>query len=96
MSRSSQSPIATLSMNPSLDIATTTERVVPTHKLRCEAARRDPGGGGINVARVVHILGGQATAVYPAGGTTGSALQNLLDQAGNAPQRVITIRDVTR
>lgn len=96
MSRSSQSPIATLTMNPSLDIATTTERVVPTHKLRCEAARRDPGGGGINVARVVHILGGQATAVYPAGGTTGSALQNLLDQAGIAHQRVIPIRDVTR
>ena len=26
---------------------------MPVHKLRCSAARRDPGGGGINVARVV-------------------------------------------
>jgi hypothetical protein len=26
-------------MKPSLEIATSTERVVPTHKLRCEAPR---------------------------------------------------------
>lgn len=95
MSRSAQVPIVTLTMNPSLDIATSTERVVPTHKLRCETPRRDPGGGGINVARVVHILGGEATAVYPAGGTTGSALRELLHQAGIS-QRVVAIRDVTR
>ena len=50
--------VATLTMNPALDIATTTERVVPAHKLRCTAPRYDPGGGGINVARAVHALGG--------------------------------------
>lgn len=95
MSRSIQAPIATLTMNPSLDIATSTERVVPTHKLRCAQPQRDPGGGGINVARVVRILGGEATAVYPAGGTTGSALRELLDEAG-VGQRVIPIQGVTR
>jgi 6-phosphofructokinase 2 len=42
--------IVTLTMNPALDIATATDRVVPEHKLRCEAPRYDPGGG-INVAR---------------------------------------------
>ena len=51
-------PIVTLTMNPALDIATATDRVVPTHKLRCAAPRYDPGGGGINVARAVHALGG--------------------------------------
>jgi 6-phosphofructokinase 2 len=81
--------------NQPLHIATATKRVVSTHKLRGEAPRRDPGGGGINVARVIHILGGQATAVYPAGGPTGSALRGLLDRAG-VDQRVIPIRGVTR
>jgi 6-phosphofructokinase 2 len=46
--------IVTLTMNPALDIATATDCVVPTHKLRCEAPRYDPGGGGINVARAAH------------------------------------------
>jgi 6-phosphofructokinase 2 len=44
-------------MNPALDIATATERVLPTDKLRCDAPRNDPGGGGINAARAVHMLG---------------------------------------
>jgi 6-phosphofructokinase 2 len=64
---------------------------VATHKLRCEGLRREPGGGGINVARVVHILGGAATAVYAAGGATGTALRELLD-AARVSQRVVAIR----
>ena len=43
--------IVTLTMNPALDIATSTDRVEPVHKLRCTAPRYDAGGGGINVAR---------------------------------------------
>jgi 6-phosphofructokinase 2 len=52
--------IVALTMNPVLDIATATDHVVPTHKLRCEPLRYDPGGGGINVARATHALGGEA------------------------------------
>ena len=40
--------IVTLTMNPALDIATSTDRVEPTHKLRCARPRYDPGGGGEN------------------------------------------------
>ena len=56
--------IVTLTMNPALDIATSTDRVEPTHKLRCMMPRHDPGGGGINVARAVHALGGDAVAIF--------------------------------
>jgi 6-phosphofructokinase 2 len=74
--------IVTLTMNPALDIATSTDRVVPTHKLRCAPPRYDPGGGGINVARAVHALGGDAVAIFPAGGPAGEMIHHLLDQEG--------------
>ena len=80
--------IVTLTMNPALDIATTTDRVVPEHKLRCEAPRYDPGGGGINVARAVHALGGDALAIFPAGGSAGEMIRHLLRREGVAHQAV--------
>ena len=60
--------IVTLTMNPTVDIAAVAETVVLTSKVRCTSVRYDPGGGGINVARVVHKLGGEVIAVYTAGG----------------------------
>lgn len=77
----------TLTLNPALDLSTHTERVVPTHKLRCGAVRRDPGGGGINVARVLHRLGASVQAWYLAGGPTGAQLQSLLAAEGLDAQR---------
>ena len=74
--------IITLTMNPALDIATSTDRVVPTHKLRCAPPRYDPGGGGINVARAVHALGGDTAAIFPVGGPAGEMIHHLLDQEG--------------
>ncbi len=60
--------IVTLTMNPALDIATATDRVVPTLKLRCEAPRYDPGGGGINVARAVHAWAAMRSRSFPPAG----------------------------
>ena len=74
--------ILTVTMNPALDVSTATERVSDTHKLRCTAAILHPGGGGINVARVLHRLGGGCVALYPAGGANGDRLGQLLDQEG--------------
>ena len=74
--------IITLTMNPALDIATETDRVVPNHKLRCSEPRYDPGGGGINVARAVHALNGDALAIFPAGGSAGELICHLLTAEG--------------
>ncbi len=87
--------IATLTFNPALDLSTTTDRVVPTHKLRCSAPRHDPGGGGINVARVVKNLGGKATAIYTAGGPIGEILHDCLNAIG-LEQHVVPIESMTR
>ncbi|MDQ0464375.1 6-phosphofructokinase 2 [Caulobacter ginsengisoli] len=76
--------IVTLTPNPALDLSTAVDRVEPVRKLRCEAARFDPGGGGVNVARVVHRLGGAVQAIYPAGGPAGARLTTLLAREGLA------------
>ncbi len=85
----------TLTLNPALDIATRTERVAPTHKLRCTAAQLYPGGGGINVARVLHRLGCPVQAWYLAGGLTGQRLQTLLEAEG-VPTHAQAIAGATR
>ena len=73
-------PIVTLTPNPAIDISTSVEEIVPIRKLRCAEVRRDPGGGGINVARVVRRLGGMVSAIYPAGGATGELLLRLVNR----------------
>jgi len=89
------SRIVTLTFEPAVDMTTSTPRVVPTDKLRCTKPRRDPGGGGINVARVVTELGGAALAVFPAGGPTGQLLVEMLEQRG-VQCRPIAMREGTR
>lgn len=74
--------IATLTANPSLDLSAEVDAVEPIRKLRCTAARCDPGGGGINVARVIRRLGGDALAVFAAGGMTGRRLEALVQAEG--------------
>jgi len=74
--------ILTLTPNPAIDVSTSVERVEPVRKLRCSAGSRDPGGGGINVARVVHRLGAMATAIYPSGGFAGQELEQLVRREG--------------
>lgn len=71
--------IVTLTMNPTIDVAYEVDRIVPTHKIRTTHEYANPGGGGINVARVFVRLGGNARSVYLSGGPTGVALDGLLD-----------------
>lgn len=87
--------IATLTLNPAMDLSTATAQVEPTRKLRCSRPRYDPGGGGINVARVVAELGGDVVAVYPAGGPFGDMLERIL-AALALPQLRVPIAGDTR
>jgi 6-phosphofructokinase 2 len=80
--------IVTLTMNPALDITTQIDAVVPTHKMRCGPPRYDPGGGGINVARVARVLGARVSAIFPAGGVTGESLCRRLAESGVPTDRI--------
>ncbi len=87
--------IATLTLNPAVDLACTAASVRPTHKIWTFEERVDPGGGGINVARVVRVLGGDALALIMTGGVTGRLVEELLDEAGVRWQ-ALPIRGRTR
>jgi len=87
--------VLTITPNPAIDISTSTEHVVPIQKLRCTAIRRDAGGGGINVARVIRRLGSEVAAIYPAGGSTGQLLRRLVERE-NVRSMVTEVADETR
>ncbi len=63
-------------------MSTSVAELIPEVKLRCEAERIEPGGGGINAARTIAALGGEATALHCSGAETGERLCVLLDEEG--------------
>ncbi|NNE89972.1 MAG: hypothetical protein HKN27_18045 [Silicimonas sp.] len=77
-----KSHILTITLNPTVDFCTTSPAIEPGPKLRCTEPQIDPGGGGINVARAIKLLGGQATALVAIGGATGAHLLQLLALEG--------------
>ena len=87
--------IMTLTMNPAIDISIGINQLVVGKKLRCSTPGYEAGGGGINVAKAIHELGGAAIAIYAAGGPTGQKLKSLLDKK-NIEQQCITIEGLTR
>lgn len=74
------SSIITITFNPCIDKSISVPALVPDKKLRCSVERLEPGGGGINVARVIKRLGLPVTAIYPSGGSTGALLDSLLEK----------------
>ena len=97
-------PVLTLTLNPALDISVETPHVIAGPKLRCTPPARHPGGGGVNVSRVIRRLGGQTLALLALGGATGERLADLLRQEGVATSRLpapgetrenLTVNDAT-
>jgi 6-phosphofructokinase 2 len=87
--------IITLTVNPTVDIASDTDAVRPIHKVRTYAEMQDPGGGGVNVARVIHELGGDVIAITSSGGFPGHYLEELLAEE-HVPCRPLRIGGRTR
>jgi 6-phosphofructokinase 2 len=87
--------IITLTINPTVDTASGVGHVIADRKLRCVEPTHQPGGGGINVTRVIKRLGGESVPIYPAGGFSGRMLQHLLSLEGIDP-RPVRIRGPTR
>jgi 6-phosphofructokinase 2 len=68
---------------------------VPYRKLRADLVAREPGGGGINVARVLHRFGAAVRAIFPSGGVAGASLVAGLAHEG-VPIEVVDSSAETR
>ena len=73
------SSIITITFSPCIDKSSSVPSLIPEKKLKCTAPKLEPGGGGINVARAIKKLGGEAIAVFPSGGYTGKHFNHLLE-----------------
>ncbi len=87
--------VVTLTMNPSIDVSSRADHITANRKLRCEAPRYEPRGGGINVAVAMEELGWKARAIFPCGGPPGETLQQLL-HSHDIPLVPIEIENWTR
>jgi 6-phosphofructokinase 2 len=72
--------IITITFSPCIDKSTSVPALIPEKKLKCTAPKLEPGGGGINIARAIKKLGGEATAIFPSGGYTGKYFNHLLEK----------------
>ena len=74
--------IATVTLNPSLDRHVEVENLVLDDTNRWTSFKRQPGGKGINVSRVLKELGGETIAYGFIGGHAGDDIKNLLKEDG--------------
>ncbi|GDY33289.1 1-phosphofructokinase [Gandjariella thermophila] len=87
--------IVTVTPNPSLDRTAVLDELVPGAVLRAERVHVDPGGKGVNVARVLAAADRHTTALLPCGGVAGGQLAELLAPEG-VPVVVVPISRSTR
>lgn len=87
--------ITTVTLNPSIDIAYTVEELNLDKVNRVETVNKTAGGKGVNVARVLNLLGEEVIATGLIGGQHGKYLKNQLDQLGIMHQ-FVPIKGETR
>jgi len=80
--------IATLTLNPAVDIAYEVDRLVDDQKTHARTTRYDPGGNGINVARALKELMVCAHSCCIVAGNVGALLQRLLQHHLDDPHCV--------
>jgi 6-phosphofructokinase 2 len=89
------SSILTITFSPCIDKTASVKSLIPEKKLVCSAPTLEPGGGGINVARAIRKLGGEATAIFPSGGYTGKFFNHLMEKE-KVPSIIIETANETR
>lgn len=87
--------IITLTVNPALDKSAKVDGLIPTQKLKCHSIQYHPGGGGINVSRLLKNLDTDTTCIATSGGDTGKYLIDLLEEQ-NIEQKTIPVAGWTR
>ncbi len=78
-------PIATLTLNPAVDVTYEIGHLISNQKVRAKATRFDPGGNGVNVGRALKRLGVAASNFCVLAGETGMFLERLLGRHVDDP-----------
>jgi len=71
-------PIATLTLNPCLDVSYEFPALIPDQKVRADHNRYDPGGNGLNVGRALKRLSVHANNCTLLGGEIGLLVKRLV------------------
>lgn len=87
--------IVTVTMNPALDKTAELERLKPRQLNRLRNVRTDAGGKGVNVSRMLRILGADSVCTGFVGGDSGRELCRRLDETEIA-NRFLTVDGTTR
>ncbi len=87
--------IITLTVNPALDKSAKVDGLIPTQKLKCHSIQYQPGGGGINISRMLKRLGTETVCMLTSGGDTGKYLSDLLIEETVKPE-IIDVKAWTR
>ena len=74
--------IATITLNPSLDITITVDGLVVDEANRWKNSRLYAGGKGIDVSRAIREMGGRTAAYGFIGGSPGRQVEIMLDEEG--------------
>jgi 1-phosphofructokinase family hexose kinase len=74
--------IYTLTLNPALDIEYTVPELIKNEVLRAPPVRKDFGGKGFNVSRMLSVLGEESIALGFVGGQNGRTLEEGLNSLG--------------
>jgi 1-phosphofructokinase family hexose kinase len=72
--------IYSVTPNPALDLSGHVDKIVANEKNYVTRTRLDPGGNGINAARIAKRLGAKPVLFGFAGGAAGSQVETLLEQ----------------
>ena len=87
--------IYTVTLNPALDKTIHVPNFTIDQVNRINWLRRDAGGKGINVSKVIAKLGGESTVIAVLAGQTGQWIANVLDE-NNIKVHAITVPGETR
>ena len=74
--------IYTVTLNPALDKTVEIPSLTVDSVNRITTMRTDPGGKGLNVSKVIDMLGGKSIAIGILGGDTGRSIQTALKRMG--------------
>ena len=87
--------ILTLTVNPAIDHTVTTDRISYEDRVYVRSSLEQPGGKGINAARVLKELGAPVLALATSGGPVGKRFAELV-KASSLPVSLIPIRHAIR